>query len=77
MSAPIETVSCAWEQATGADSIPTIERAYDRTPGGAYVCVWPGCDVARRDAEKLWRHVHTAHGTCSPRVKVGGWQPWL
>jgi hypothetical protein len=55
-------LSLDWEERTGNDSIPTIERVYERTAGGAVLCVWPGCHFARRDAEKLWRHVHTAHG---------------
>lgn len=59
-------LSRAWEVATGVDSIATIERVYERTgtnsQSGAYICVWPGCRFARRDPEKLWRHVHSAHG---------------
>ena len=38
-----ECLSLAWEAATGADSIPTIERMYDRTHTGAYLCVFPDC----------------------------------
>jgi hypothetical protein len=64
MSAQADTsdVSLAWEAATGYDSIATIERVYRQTPGGAYECCYPDCMFARRDAETLWRHIHTAHG---------------
>lgn len=58
--------SLAWEMRTGADSIPTIERVYDQTPSGAYVCIWPGCSFARRNAAALWHHVHSAHGDSLP-----------
>lgn len=61
----LEALSLAWEKQTGNDSIPTIERVYERTPNGAYRCVWPRCSFARRDAVRMWRHVHTAHGTPS------------
>lgn len=52
----------AWEIATGCDSIATIERIYDTTPAGSYLCIWPRCRFARRDPAALWRHVHSAHG---------------
>lgn len=58
----VEALSLAWEAASGCDSVDTIERIYDRTDGGAYCCVHPGCEFRRRDAEALWRHVHSAHG---------------
>ena len=58
----IEAISLAWEAKTGADSIPTIERLYERTPSGAIVCCWPECPFCRHDAVLLWRHVHSAHG---------------
>ncbi len=58
-------LSLKWEKQTGYDSIPTIERVYERTAKGAYVCVWPACRFARHDAVALWRHVHTAHGPSS------------
>lgn len=58
----LEAVSLAWEAATGCDSIAAIERVYDQTSAGAYVCIQPGCSFARRDPAQLWRHVHTAHG---------------
>lgn len=58
----IEAISLEWEKQTGYDSIPTIRRIYEQTSTGAYVCVFPRCRFARRDAVQLWRHVHTAHG---------------
>lgn len=58
----IKAVSVAWEFETGFDSIPTIERLYDRRPSGAIECIFPGCTFARREPEKVWRHAHTAHG---------------
>jgi hypothetical protein len=62
-SAPdAEALSLAWEAATGCDSIATIEGMYDRSPSGAYRCVYPGCSFARRDPEALWRHVHSGPG---------------
>ncbi len=60
--ADVEATSLAWEAETGCDSIPTIERVYERTSTGAYTCILPGCDVARHSSELLWRHVHTGHG---------------
>lgn len=58
-----EWTSLAWEASTGADSIATIERVYDRhADSGAYRCCWPECSFSRRDPEVLWRHVHSAHG---------------
>lgn len=61
----VEAMSKCWEAETGADSIPTIRRVYDRTAQGAIVCIWPGCTFARHDAVLIWRHVHKAHGTNS------------
>ena len=62
-----EVISREWEKQTGYDSIDTIRRVYDRSPSGAYICVWPECTFARKDAAELWRHVHTAHGpNCLP-----------
>jgi hypothetical protein len=58
----IEAISLAWEAKTCCDSIATIERVYDQTPGGAYICCWTGCSFARRDPEALWRHIHSRHG---------------
>jgi hypothetical protein len=46
------------ERETGADSIATIERVYERRPSGAIECVWPRCEYARHDPVALWRHVH-------------------
>jgi len=54
----VEAMSLRLEQETGYDSIPTIRRVYDRTDAGAYICCFPDCGVARRDAIVLWRHVH-------------------
>lgn len=61
-----------WEQQTGYDSIPTIERVYERTPAGAFCCPWPRCGVVRRDSVAMWRHVHTGHGnnTLPPEAQV-------
>lgn len=61
----LEAISLEWEKKTGYDSIATIERIYARALSGAYWCVWPDCKVRRKDAAKMWRHVHTAHGTSS------------
>lgn len=51
-------LSIAWEYATAADSISTIERLYDRSAAGAYICCWPDCRFARRNSASLWRHIH-------------------
>lgn len=69
-----DELSVAWEDESGYDSIPTIERVYDRTPSGAYLCCWPGCKVARRDAGALWVHVHTAH-TVDSCLPPDGYKP--
>lgn len=62
MSKPdTETVSVAWERATGADSIDTIRRVYHVRPDGKYECCWPDCLVARKNPATLWRHVHGEH----------------
>lgn len=58
----IRAISLDWEERTGYDSIDTIERIYDRSNSGAYLCVWPRCAFSRKDAVALWRHVHTSHG---------------
>lgn len=58
----VDVLSLAWEAATGADSVRTIERVYPRSAGGAFQCVVPGCCFARKDPEAMWRHVHSAHG---------------
>ncbi len=73
-----EAASLAWEAAHGYDSIPTIERVYEQTLGGAYVCCYPECAFRRRDAEALWRHVHTAHApdSCLPPDDFDP-GPWL
>jgi hypothetical protein len=77
MSADIEAGSLAWEAATGADSIATIERVYDRTSAGAWVCIYPDCSLARHDAAALWRHVHSAHGEPSLPPDDFDPGPWL
>jgi hypothetical protein len=72
----VEAVSLAWEAATGYDSIPTIERIYDRAQSGAIECAYPDCDFRRHDAEAMWRHVHTGHGNDSmppPDFDYGWW----
>lgn len=57
-------MSVAFEAATGADSIPTIEEHYEVDGGygsertGVYECPFPGCGFRRRDAEAMWQHVH-------------------
>lgn len=77
MRARLEALSFGWEQASGYDSIATIERVYSQTPGGAYRCAFPGCGFVRRDAAAMWLHVHTAHGerTLPPDDFDPG--PWL
>lgn len=72
-----EALSLAWEAATGGDSIATIERVYDRTSSGAYVCIYPDCSFTRRDAVVLWRHVHSAHGEPSLPPADFDPGPWL
>jgi hypothetical protein len=66
-------ISLAWEKQTGNDSIPTVERIYDRSDSGAIKCVYPGCSFTRRDAVLVWRHVHTGHGNSS--LPPRGFQP--
>lgn len=67
VSDDVVALSLEWEAETGYDSIPTIERVYDRAPSGAYVCVWPGCSYSRHYSGSMWRHVHSAHGqNCLP-----------
>jgi hypothetical protein len=61
-AADVEAISLAWEAATGADSISTIESVYERTESGAYVCIQPGCEAQEHSAEAMWRHVHGSHG---------------
>lgn len=51
-------LSVSLEQQTGFDSIPTIERVYEESDGGAYLCVFPGCGFKRKDATAMWLHVH-------------------
>ncbi len=53
-----EGLSVFLEDVTGYDSIPTIERIYDRTPGNAFECAFPGCKFKRRDAQEVWLHIH-------------------
>lgn len=72
-----ESTSLAWETAHGFDSIQTIERVYSRTSGGAYECCWPDCEFTRRDAEKMWRHIHTAHGRSDLPPDNFDPGPWL
>lgn len=55
-----ESLSLLLEQATGADSIPTIETHYV-TDTGSFRCVWPGCKFTRYDSYDMWRHVHFGH----------------
>ena len=56
-------LSVMWEKATSYDSIPTIQRIYDRTDSGAFRCPDPDCPFVRRDAVAMWEHVHGArHG---------------
>lgn len=63
----VRALSHAWERATGADSIDTIERVYNRTDGGAYECCFPGCSFTRKDPEAMWRHIHGgSHGENFP-----------
>lgn len=54
----LRALSLRLELDTGCDSIPTIERVYDRTLRGAYECPHPGCRLARMQAAEMWRHVH-------------------
>lgn len=68
-------LSQTWEAATGYDGIATIERVYNRRPSGAYVCIHPGCEFARKDSAALWRHVHTAHGDTMPPADFDP-EPW-
>lgn len=53
-------ISVQWEEATGYDSIPTVER-YAKSGSGAYLCPWPYCEVRRKDSHAMWRHVHSGH----------------
>lgn len=55
-----EALSLLLEQATGADSIPTIQSHY-ATDTGSFRCVWPGCKFTRHDPYDMWRHVHFGH----------------
>lgn len=52
-----EALSLRLEQATGYDSIPTIEGHYS-TGTGTFRCVFPGCKFTRSNPYDLWRHVH-------------------
>lgn len=70
-------LSLAWEKATGADSIATIQRVYHRRKSGAIECIYPGCEFARKDPEKVWRHVHGAHGEPSLPPDDFDMAPWL
>lgn len=45
------------EQATGFDSIPTIEEHY-RNDDGLYHCVFPGCRHTSHGSQTMWLHVH-------------------
>ena len=51
-------VSHELERWTGADSIETIERVYNRNDRGSFECCFPDCGVVRRAAETMWMHVH-------------------
>lgn len=66
----IRAHSLAEEERTGADSVDTIERMYDRTYGGAIWCVFPDCEFARRDPIAMWRHVHFGPKHRSVRVRI-------
>ena len=70
-------LSACWEAASGYDSIKTIERIYDVTGNGAYVCIHPGCAFARKDSAKLWRHVHTKHGKNTLPPAEFDPSPWM
>jgi hypothetical protein len=60
----LRLMSVVYEEATGADSVSTIERGYERSPSGIYECCYPRCRFRRRDPVKLWLHVHgRAHRT--------------
>lgn len=50
----------SYEEATGRDSIDTIEEFYEQRGTGAYVCIWPDCGFARHDVRQMWNHVHFA-----------------
>jgi hypothetical protein len=56
-------LSVRLEEQTGFDSIPTIERVYERFGPGdrSIACVWPNCDHTRRDGKAMWKHVHFHH----------------
>lgn len=56
--AEIRALSLRLEHDTGHDSVATIERIYDRTLNGSYVCKRIGCRVARKQAVELWLHMH-------------------
>ena len=65
------------EARTGADSIATIERVYDRSESGAYRCVFPGCRFIRRDPVNMWYHLHfgQAHGlSFGERTAYAAWK---
>jgi 8-oxo-dGTP pyrophosphatase MutT (NUDIX family) len=54
----LEWLSLELEEETGFDSIPTIERVYDRSDRGSIFCPYPGCRYSRRDPVAIWWHVH-------------------
>lgn len=51
------------EQETGLDSIPTIERVYERSPRGKYRCVFPECSYTTYASSGMWFHVHSSRSS--------------
>jgi hypothetical protein len=69
MTTDLVALSVRLEEQTGYDSIPTIERVYDRYPNGSYACCWPDCGRRTREAVAMWRHVHfQSHGLSFDRT---------
>lgn len=73
----LRDLSVRLEDATGHDSIPTVEAKYLREPepDGAILCAFSraatmgqhDCRFRRHDPEAMWRHVHfTGHGRSWP-----------
>jgi hypothetical protein len=50
-------LSVRLEDETGYDSIPTIEMGYSGKPG-VYLCPFPDCEFAHRNAVEMWKHYH-------------------
>lgn len=60
----LRQLSLVVEQATGYDSIPTIERVYsDQYDDSVMACVHPECSYRSRNSELMWKHVHGLIGT--------------